>query len=93
MTLAFFVVLVVTLLKKCCSDDKRKGKIPPLVFIETIELYFPDIDKEESWNEEKPEILVFGQKMSRQCFGFLSVLVIPIIVGTMPLGLRSRINN
>ena len=62
---------------------KRKGKIPPLVFIETIELYFPDIDEEESWNEEKPEILVFGQIMSHQCFGFLSVLVIPIIVGTM----------
>jgi len=82
MTLAFFVVLVVILLKRCCSSDE-KGRMAPLVFIETIELYFPDVNEEESWNEEKPEILVFGQKMSRQCFGFLSVLVIPIIVGTM----------
>ena len=52
----------------------------PLVFIETIELYFPDINKEKCKTDEEIEVL--GQKMSRQCFGIMSVSLIPIIVGT-----------
>ena len=39
MTLTFLVVLAVIFLKRCSSDDK--GRMAPLVFIETIELYFP----------------------------------------------------
>ena len=80
MTLAFFVVLAVILLKRCCSSDD-KGRMAPLVFIETIELYFPEINKEISKNEE--EIEVYGKRMSRQCFGIMSVFLIPIIVGTI----------
>ena len=80
MTLAFFVVLVVVLLKRRCSSDD-KGRMAPLVFIETIELYFPEINKETSKNEE--EIEVYGKRMSRQCFGIMSVFLIPVIVGTI----------
>ena len=76
MTLAFFVVLGVILLKRCRSRDDN-GKMAPLVFIETVELYFPDISKKED------EIEVLGKKMSRQCFGIMSTLLIPVIVGTM----------
>ena len=53
----------------------------PLVFIETIELYFPDINKNTCTKDEEIEVL--GKKMSHQCFGMMSVLLIPIIVGTM----------
>ena len=80
MTLAFFVVVAVILLKRCRFSDDR-GRMAPLVFIETVELYFPDINKEVSSSKEEIEVL--GKKMSRQCFGIMSVLLIPIIVGTM----------
>ena len=76
MTLTFVVVLTGILIKRCrSSDDKRK--MIPLLFIGTIELYFPDID----FSEDK--IKVLGKKMSRKCFGVMSILLIPIIVGTM----------
>ena len=80
MALSFAIVLVVILLKRCCASND-KGRMAPLVFIETIELYFPDINKEKSKTDEEIEVL--GQKMSRQCFSMMSVLLIPIIVGTM----------
>ena len=79
MTLTFLVVLAVIFLKRCSSDDK--GRMAPLVFIETIELYFPEINKEISKNEE--EIEVYGKRMSHQCFGIMPVFLIPIIVGTI----------
>ena len=80
MKLAFIVVLTVIFLKRYRFSDNRR-KMVPLVFIETVELYFPDINKEVS--NSKEEIEVLGKKMSRQCFSVMSVLLIPIIVGTI----------
>ena len=81
MTLAFVVVLTGILIKRCCSSDEKRKKMVPLLFIGTVELYFPDID----FNKKKDEIKVLCKKMSRQCFDVMSILLIPIIiiVGTM----------
>ena len=78
MALTFIAVLLITILKRHAGSN-RGGKTP-LVFLEIVELYFPDIGREEHDNMEEVEVL--GKRVSRRWFSILSVVLIPIIVGT-----------
>ena len=77
MAVIFFATLVLTVIGIIYKGSTRPGKPVPLVFLELVDLAFPDLEKKKKEGYE-----VFGSGINICAFATLTALIVPVISST-----------
>ena len=77
MVVIFFATLILTVIGIIYKGSTRPGKPVPLVFLELVDLAFPDLEKKKKEGYE-----VFGSGINICAFATLTALIVPVISST-----------